>query len=181
METIQTISEKKRRYRQEQGLTLDEFAGITGMNKGNLSKIENGKLGIGMPVLLRLLNALDCRMEIFPSSLKSTVRFYRNISTVYRLTEDNGMDYLCTLPALKERLISMVGQGHTFLVDMPCKDAIPIRIDGKSYYTYTIDGLIGEAQKMSSLPPLQIRYKTEQFPGNIGIRTIRLKCMTLHG
>lgn len=180
METIQTISEKIRRYRQEQGLTLDEFARITGMNKGNLSKIENGKLGIGMPVLLRLLNALDCQMEIFPSSLKSTVRFYRNTSTVYRLTEDNGMDYLCTLPALEERLNSMVGEGRTFLTDMPCKNAVPVRIDGKSYYTYTVDGLIEEARKIGSLPPLRIRYETELFPGNIETKTLTLTCMTLH-
>lgn len=180
METIQTISEKLRKFRQDQGLTLEEFAKKTGMNKGNLSKIENGKQGIGMPVLLRLLNALDCRIEIFPSSSKSTIRFYRQTSTVYRLTESDGMDYLCTIPALEERIRQLIGYGHNFMAEIPDSESSPTLINDKFYYTYTLEKLIKYIRITDYLPPFHILYEKEIIPNKIESKTIFIRCMTLH-
>jgi transcriptional regulator with XRE-family HTH domain len=62
------IGEKIRWLRKARGLTLEEFAARLGMTQPHLSLIENGKRGVSIPTLRRILNALGTNLAAFFSS-----------------------------------------------------------------------------------------------------------------
>jgi len=65
---MKEIGSKIRWLRRSQGLTLEVFAKKVGMTQPHLSLIETGKRGIGIPVLRRILYALNTNLAAFFSS-----------------------------------------------------------------------------------------------------------------
>lgn len=54
-----------RQLRQEAGITLTDLASRSGVSKGLLSKVENGKVTPSLPVLLSFIHALGLKPEAF--------------------------------------------------------------------------------------------------------------------
>ena len=50
--------------RKQRGLTQTELSEITGLKQVNISKIENGKYGVGIDILNRICNALNVKLKI---------------------------------------------------------------------------------------------------------------------
>jgi transcriptional regulator with XRE-family HTH domain len=50
--------------RKEKGISLNQLAEKTGINKGNLSKIENGHTNITIKTLKKIAKALDSKLII---------------------------------------------------------------------------------------------------------------------
>ena len=61
---IEDIGKKIKELREEQGLTIRELADKTGVIYVNISKLENGKYNAGIPILNKLLDALDAELKI---------------------------------------------------------------------------------------------------------------------
>lgn len=54
------------KLRKERKITMRALAQMSGIDYGNLSKIENGKVSVGYDVLCRLLQSLDALPEFIP-------------------------------------------------------------------------------------------------------------------
>lgn len=180
METIESIASKLKNFRVNAGYTLEQFAEKTGMNKGNLSKIENGKQSIGMTVLLRMLNALNGEIELFSPFIRNTVRFYKNVSTVYLIKEDR-MEYLLTKPALKAKLDDLTQHTPYLLIDLfyAC-DTFEDR-HGKRFYKYSIDDFMVSMEKTNGfIPEVKVIYVYDNLLDEPVEKWITLKSIPLH-
>lgn len=60
---MSSVGERIREVRSEQRMTQEELAERTGISKGFLSDVENGKRGIGSDYLLRIANALGASLD----------------------------------------------------------------------------------------------------------------------
>ncbi|OGD38917.1 MAG: hypothetical protein A2V45_02215 [Candidatus Aminicenantes bacterium RBG_19FT_COMBO_58_17] len=65
---MEDIGRKIRWLRKARGITIEEFARKLGMTQPHLSLIETGKRGISIPLLRRILDALDTNLAMFFSS-----------------------------------------------------------------------------------------------------------------
>lgn len=63
--TLPLLGARIRQLRQEAGITLTELAARSGVSKGLLSKVENGKVTPSLPVLLSFIKALSLKPEVF--------------------------------------------------------------------------------------------------------------------
>jgi transcriptional regulator with XRE-family HTH domain len=59
-----TTAELVRTWRNAQGMSQAELAGLAGTGQAVISRIESGKLTPTLPVLERLAAALDCRVVL---------------------------------------------------------------------------------------------------------------------
>lgn len=50
--------------RRERGLTVREFADKIGVTYQNINKIENGRYSVGIDILSRIAEGLDCRVDL---------------------------------------------------------------------------------------------------------------------
>lgn len=50
--------------RKKKGLSLRQLAELTGLNHSNIGKIELGKYSVGIDILGKICDALDCDIEI---------------------------------------------------------------------------------------------------------------------
>lgn len=60
------IGQIVRKVRRENHLTLDQLVVLSGISKGNLSKIENGQGNPSLDTLCRLARALNITLHIGP-------------------------------------------------------------------------------------------------------------------
>lgn len=60
MQTTRTLNNKLRLWRTGQGLTLDEVAGLTGLSKAYLSRIERGERQPAAFTKVVIARRLDC-------------------------------------------------------------------------------------------------------------------------
>ena len=56
------LASRIRAARQSRGYTLDQVAGLSGLAKGQLSKVENFRVTPSLPTLVKLCEALDVRL-----------------------------------------------------------------------------------------------------------------------
>ena len=65
MATMQSIGRKIAILRAQQGLSQEDLAGAAEVNRGYISRIENGHVAFSVPVLLRIAEALGVKPEKF--------------------------------------------------------------------------------------------------------------------
>lgn len=62
---ILEINKRIKQYRTDKSFTLQELADLSGVTKGMISQIENGRSIPSLPVLLNIVNALDINLSEF--------------------------------------------------------------------------------------------------------------------
>ena len=67
-----------RSIRKYRNITLDKLGELTGMPKGNLSLVENGKLNLKLDKALKLAEILDCRITDLTGETKFDPNFKPN-------------------------------------------------------------------------------------------------------
>lgn len=50
--------------RKEKGLTQEQLSQMTGLDRANIGKIENGRYNVSIDILGRICEALGCRIDI---------------------------------------------------------------------------------------------------------------------
>lgn len=50
--------------RKEKGLTQEQLSQITGLDRANIGKIENGRYNVSIDILGKICEALGCRIDI---------------------------------------------------------------------------------------------------------------------
>ena len=64
VETRKRIGSRISELRKSKGVTIRKLADATGINKGNISRIENGRYSAGLDVLGKMAHALGCKIEV---------------------------------------------------------------------------------------------------------------------
>ena len=59
MITLESIGRKISKLRTEQGMSQEDLAGAAEINRGCISRIENGHVALSVSVLIKLANALS--------------------------------------------------------------------------------------------------------------------------
>ena len=62
------IGRRISQLRKERGLSQEKLADISGVTWANISRIELGKYSVGIDVLSKIANALDCEIDFVPKS-----------------------------------------------------------------------------------------------------------------
>lgn len=181
METLKSLADKLKKFRINAGYTLEQFAEKTGMDKGNLSKIENGKQSIGMTVLLRILNALNGEIELFTPYSRNVVRFYNAVSVVYQIKEETGIEYLLTKPALKVKLEELTHTRPFVLVNLLRNGGEYEERDGQRFYKYTVEQLMNYLEAENGfIPEVSVLFLHDDLLNEPVEKQIRLKSVQLH-
>jgi transcriptional regulator with XRE-family HTH domain len=104
------IGSKIRWLRKSRAFTLEEFAQKLGMTEPHLSLIENGKRGVSIPILRRILYSLNTNLAAFFSSS------FHDHKVVY--SEKDGI----LLPSLKSARIKLLVpiEGGRLLASSEC-------------------------------------------------------------
>lgn len=63
MATLQSIGRRIAIIRNERGMSQEDLAGDAEVNRGYISRIENGRVAFSVPVLLKLAEALNVTPE----------------------------------------------------------------------------------------------------------------------
>lgn len=63
MASLETIGRKIAVIRHGQGVSQEDLAGIAEVNRGYISRIENGHVDFSVPILLKIANALEVEPE----------------------------------------------------------------------------------------------------------------------
>lgn len=50
--------------RKEKGLTQEQLSQMTGLDRANIGKIENGRYNVSIDILGKICEALGCRIDI---------------------------------------------------------------------------------------------------------------------
>lgn len=79
---LQDLGKRLRRHRLAAGLTLEKLAGLTGFNKGYLSRIENGKKVPPIATLARLVGPLGIEVASLLSERGGRKSTWRGVSVV---------------------------------------------------------------------------------------------------
>lgn len=74
------ISSRLRTIRLENGWTLDEVAGRTGISKATLSKLENGRTNLTFATVLKLSQGLDIPISMLTNATDDSVGRRRSIT-----------------------------------------------------------------------------------------------------
>ena len=62
------IGARIKQLRQEKNIEAKQLADIAGIDAANLCRIEQGKYSVGLQVLSKITNALDCKVDIVPNN-----------------------------------------------------------------------------------------------------------------
>ena len=65
MVNLQNIGRKIAKLRADQNLSQEDLASLADVNRGYISRIENGHVSFSVPVLLNLAKALNVKPETF--------------------------------------------------------------------------------------------------------------------
>jgi transcriptional regulator with XRE-family HTH domain len=65
MATLESIGRKIAILRAKRGMSQEDLAGVAEVNRGYISRIENGHVAFSIPVLLRIAEALDVKPSSF--------------------------------------------------------------------------------------------------------------------
>ena len=65
MATLETIGRKIALLRAQQHMSQEDLAGAAEINRGYISRIENGHVAFSIPVLLKIAEALSVNPEEF--------------------------------------------------------------------------------------------------------------------
>jgi transcriptional regulator with XRE-family HTH domain len=63
MASLETIGRKIAKLRAEKGLSQEDLAGEAEVNRGYISRIENGHVAFSLPVFLKIAEALRVKPE----------------------------------------------------------------------------------------------------------------------
>ncbi len=63
MATLESIGRKIAKLRAEKGLSQEDLAGEAEVNRGYISRIENGHVAFSVSVLLKIASALNVKPE----------------------------------------------------------------------------------------------------------------------
>ena len=63
MATLESIGRKIAMTRSEKGMSQEDLAGVAELNRGYLSRIENGRVSFSMPIFLKIAEALKVKPE----------------------------------------------------------------------------------------------------------------------
>lgn len=63
MATMKSIGRKIAMLRTQQGVSQEDLAGAAEINRGYISRIENGHVAFSVPVLLKIAEALNVKPE----------------------------------------------------------------------------------------------------------------------
>lgn len=63
MASLETIGRNIVKLRAQKGLSQEDLAGAADVNRGYISRIENGHVAFSVPVLLKIAKALDVNVE----------------------------------------------------------------------------------------------------------------------
>lgn len=58
------MGKKIAQLRKERGLTQDQLSQMTGLDRANIAKIENGRYNTGIDIIGKICDALECRIEL---------------------------------------------------------------------------------------------------------------------
>lgn len=64
MTSLKSIGRRIALIRAEQGMSQEDLAGVAEVNRGYISRIENGHVAFSVTVLLRISEALEIKPEI---------------------------------------------------------------------------------------------------------------------
>lgn len=59
MVTLESIGRKIAKVRAQKGLSQEDLAGLAEVNRGYISRIENGHVAFSIPVLIKIADALE--------------------------------------------------------------------------------------------------------------------------
>ena len=65
MATMKSIGRKIAVLRSEKGVSQEDLAGVADVNRGYISRIENGHVAFSVPVLLKIAEALEVSPDKF--------------------------------------------------------------------------------------------------------------------
>lgn len=65
MATLESIGRKIALLRAKRGMSQEDLAGEAEVNRGYISRIENGHVAFSIPVLLKIAEALKVRPSLF--------------------------------------------------------------------------------------------------------------------
>jgi len=68
MEDLEYIGRRIAKIRTEKGLSQEDLADAADVNRGYISRMENGHVSFSVPVLLKIAKALDVKPSSFFSS-----------------------------------------------------------------------------------------------------------------
>ena len=58
------IGQRIATIRKENGLTQEQLSQMTGLDRANIGKIENGRYNVSIDILGKICEALGCRIDI---------------------------------------------------------------------------------------------------------------------
>lgn len=58
------IGQRIAQLRKEKGLTQEQLSQMTGLDRANIAKIENGRYNTGIDIIGKICDALGCRIEL---------------------------------------------------------------------------------------------------------------------
>lgn len=61
------LGAKLAEIRNKKGMSLRDLSEASGLDHSNIGKIENGRYNVGIDILYKICQALDCRIEIMPN------------------------------------------------------------------------------------------------------------------
>ena len=64
MQELEKIGRNIAKIRSEKGLSQEDLAGLSDVARNYISRIENGKVSFSVPVLLRIIKALEIEPNI---------------------------------------------------------------------------------------------------------------------
>ncbi len=65
MASLISIGRNIAKLRAKKGLSQEDLAGLAEINRGYISRIENGHVAFSVPVLLEISEALEVKTEVF--------------------------------------------------------------------------------------------------------------------
>ncbi len=63
MTSLKFIGTKIVKLRAQKGMSQEDLAGVAGVNRGYISRIENGRVAFSIPVLIKIAEALDVKPD----------------------------------------------------------------------------------------------------------------------
>lgn len=86
MVTLESIGRKIAKLRAEKGMSQEDLAGEAEVNRGYISRIENGHVAFSVPVLIKISEALNVKPEELFKRYHSFPKFeFRLVNRNYNL------------------------------------------------------------------------------------------------
>lgn len=159
------IGDRIRRLRKGKGLTLVEMEERTGINNGNLSKIENGKQSLTYDTILRIAHALGVPpAQLFDETLGGNTAILRPLDIGKTLPLLSGYISLADIPRGTTvvisgiKVVAEVGRRPAFQPDVEAGNEV--RVDEIRHLTCPPTALLTTVVKDRSMAP-------RLFPGDV--------------